>query len=994
MGRKLYPPYIDGKIPAFCGTALKVPFRQNRAVSKSQYSAMACKFKTVSTNEYVWTIYSSDYHEENGNEYVIFNLNEIAPNGKTYASQISIGFYYKIQIAYVDADDVVGYFSDVGVVKYTAEPDLRIEGLFTNRKNTENGGINYIGVYSQRKQDVNDENEIRDPSEKIYQYSFVMLDEDGSTFFDTGLQLHNSSTDVLPFESRDSFICNKELEIGHTYRLIYNVITINGLEVSSPIYYIKRDDTVRANINATLHAETDFEDGYISVRLQPTDDKVTSGSFIISRADSSDNYSVWEEMFRFTLRKENPNKELFKDFTVEQGIVYQYALTQYNSEGLYSNKLYSEKVLADFEDMFLFDGKRQLKVRFNSNVSSFKNDFLESKVDTIGGQYPFIFRNGTVKYKEFPISGLLSYLADDQEFFIDKSKLGQVEFYGTDLTSDNVRAERKFKLEALEWLSNGEPKLFRSPTEGNYFVRLNNVSLSPNAQTGRMIHTFSATAFEIGEASLENLRAHDMFPESVYFESSVMHFKTIDLGDDRWKHQLLGDNVQPTYTNLDAVVGNLNASNKLPIPNVYLGKFENVPPDCIIGLEYANGNNQANGSNIALINIGRTEVYEINTLDNPVIGVYLVYAGSDSQHQFQGHFTFGYHATAFVTSFDKITSITREDYLTQWIGKHNDIVNEDAYNMRHADDEGIIDNFESANVLNSSENTYYGLNNIKEKMGRIYWIRFFTREIVPFYMSYDDNLSRWRWYRDSAMLEPFLAREVIDINVYKNVATGRLYDGRDVHVRLANIGQTWNVDSQQWEDLPDGGYSSGYVYFENSDYSMFDDDTFYWDEETKEPWTSSPQDTYDVDRQYKFSINHVDNNIDIRTIKRYELTNLNDVTHISMGRMLVCECYYCLTETYYTIENNLQDYQNVVPVGTIPVAAKDTYYRYLSQYQAWLENYDSTPSIDQNITNERFVYLLRKAKYDYYRILQAILNNIEEEETIEDESSRDPVTGG
>jgi len=115
----------------------------------------------------------------------------------------------------------------------------------------------------------------------------------------------------------------------------------------------------------------------------------------------------------------------------------------------------SETVTADFEDMFLFDGFRQLKVRFNPTVASFKNDVLESKTDTIGSKYPFIFRNGNVKYKEFPIGGLISYLMDDQAFFLSKDSLGALEFEGTDLTSENIRAERVFKLEVMEWLSDG-----------------------------------------------------------------------------------------------------------------------------------------------------------------------------------------------------------------------------------------------------------------------------------------------------------------------------------------------------------------------------------------------------------------------------------------------------------------------------------------------------------------------------------------------------------
>jgi len=33
---------------------------------------------------------------------------------------------------------------------------------------------------------------------------------------------------------------------------------------------------------------------------------------------------------------------------------------------------------------------------------------------------------------------------------------------------------------ALDWLNDGKPKLFRSPAEGNYLVRLMNASLTPN----------------------------------------------------------------------------------------------------------------------------------------------------------------------------------------------------------------------------------------------------------------------------------------------------------------------------------------------------------------------------------------------------------------------------------------------------------------------------------------------------------------------------------
>jgi hypothetical protein len=108
----------------------------------------------------------------------------------------------------------------------------------------------------------------------------------------------------------------------------------------------------------------------------------------------------------------------------------------------------------DYEHAFLFDGTKQLKIKYNPKVSSFKNTLLESKIDTIGGKHPFIFRNGNVKYKEFSISGLLSCSLDDELLFTTEK---DVYLYDntTNLTGENIAVEREFKLDVLEWLNNG-----------------------------------------------------------------------------------------------------------------------------------------------------------------------------------------------------------------------------------------------------------------------------------------------------------------------------------------------------------------------------------------------------------------------------------------------------------------------------------------------------------------------------------------------------------
>ena len=69
-----------------------------------------------------------------------------------------------------------------------------------------------------------------------------------------------------------------------------------------------------------------------------------------------------------------------------------------------------------------------------------------------------------------------------------------------------MAAERRMKLAVLDWLTDGKPKLFRSPSEGNYQVRLMNVSLTPDDKLSRMIHTFSATCYEVGDPTVAALR--------------------------------------------------------------------------------------------------------------------------------------------------------------------------------------------------------------------------------------------------------------------------------------------------------------------------------------------------------------------------------------------------------------------------------------------------------------------------------------------------------
>jgi|GEM_PF-2152846 len=505
MAVKLYPPVIEGALPAFYGTeTLSVPFSMNRAVGVSEVAGFALKIKTVG-GVYVTTLKTVDTSDFDLLDSTIVSF-DISGLDKPF----TVGQYYKVQLAYIDKDNQVGFYSTVGVIKYTTKPTVTLQNFKFGQINQHN--YSYVGLYSQEGATTLEDGRVvkRDSTEKMYSCRFTIQDDQGNYVYDSGEIIHKTIEDDVSYESHESCLISQDLDINRSYYARFWVKTINGLEEASQKYRVMQRRSISPEITVELKAELDYDNGFINIRIidVPPKDPVISGTFLISRAASNTGY-VWEEFRRFDLQSMIPDKWSAVDCTIEQGVTYKYSLQQYNANKIYSDRIISNAVYADFEDAFLYDGSKQLKIRFNPKVSSFKNTVLETKVDTIGSQHPFILRNGNVNYREFPISGLISYQMDDSHMFMSKEDLALTE-KSFDLTSDNIKTERIFKLKALEWLTNGKAKLFRSPTEGNYIVRLMNSSLTPNDTVGRMLHTFNCTAYEIAKCTTENLEYYGL----------------------------------------------------------------------------------------------------------------------------------------------------------------------------------------------------------------------------------------------------------------------------------------------------------------------------------------------------------------------------------------------------------------------------------------------------------------------------------------------------
>ena len=519
MGVKLNPPITDTQSPAQCDkTKITIPFRMNKSVSRADFNQMSLMVKTTSSSTVLFSCTTTNSPVlKNGYYEIGFDI------GESYQNKLIEGQYYKAQIAYVSkTDDTTGFYSNATIFKFTKKPIVTIKNLDAEQHNIH--FYEYNGVY---------ENE--DQSEKVYSYEFNLYDSLNKLIASSGEQLHNSSFDISSNSSVDTWTTRHGLNNG-IYSIEYKIKTINGIEECSSRYKLVDNQTSELDLSKywTLLVENNFDSGCINIYLQSKifneDDKdkkvsLASGQFVLLRAASDENYEYWNEVARFNLLGENTIEQFlfYKDYTVAQGVTYKYAIQSYNNQNMYSKRLVSDFIIADFEDMFLSDGDRQLRIRFNPKVTSMKNTILESKTDTIGGQYPFFFRNGRVNYKEFPISGLVTMLMDENQEFVQGLQI-QSSFRNstpskdttintntrTALSSQNFKQERDFKHEVLEWLTNGKPKQFRSPGEGNYLIRLMNTSLTPNDQLSRMIHTFNCTAYEIDTYNFENLYKYNM----------------------------------------------------------------------------------------------------------------------------------------------------------------------------------------------------------------------------------------------------------------------------------------------------------------------------------------------------------------------------------------------------------------------------------------------------------------------------------------------------
>lgn len=286
------------------------------------------------------------------------------------------------------------------------------------------------------------------------------------------------------------------------------------------------------------------KEGYINlfIEINKINESITTNEkIIIKRTSSKTNYQIWEEVYSIDHLFKTLN---WQDITIESGIFYKYGIFLYYKFGNSNYKItkITNQALCLIEDAFLIHNNLQLRLPFNFSVSSLKYNVSESQQITLGSKFPYIKRNGKNFYRTFGISGLISSLMDNnflkeniinntnntqpqviKKYFTSKEKIYQT-FYSNYIEQEQNRKisdtlnpiyEKMFRDIICNFLYDNTPKLFKSSTEGNILIKLMDINFEPMVSLGRILYSFTATAVEIDEPTLENFLKYNIISEAL-----------------------------------------------------------------------------------------------------------------------------------------------------------------------------------------------------------------------------------------------------------------------------------------------------------------------------------------------------------------------------------------------------------------------------------------------------------------------------------------------
>ena len=406
-------------------------------------------YKSLNAKPDDWINRSNEYYRVNDGSYVL-NTDAEWQDERIYYEKINnakfqAGTTYKLQIAYSGYGKELKTWSQVKIIKYLETPSI------TLNKQDLSFNINILG-------------------ERIKRYRFNKQD---------WTQIDENSTS-FPFLPPKDFISNE--------KLIVNVETVTGAIVTKE--YVNNIEPATNSIEIKKDIERGFI--YFKISAEPVENKIlylVQGNECQILGDNTQ--TLFVDQFAEALRP----RQYYRTYAADENTI--------KSE-LLSNSVF----LLDYEYSYLCDKDCVLNLKYNGLASSFKKTIQEQKQDTIGGLYPYIFRNENAGYAEMPLSALIA--SDLGEFKIGDPDANNSEYRTvtpigiTDnphALGEKYKKEKEYREEVYNWLTNGKPKIFKSPTEGVYVVQVMNTSMSAKKELGNLLYEVSGTMYEVDNVS-------------------------------------------------------------------------------------------------------------------------------------------------------------------------------------------------------------------------------------------------------------------------------------------------------------------------------------------------------------------------------------------------------------------------------------------------------------------------------------------------------------
>ena len=533
----LYPPVVETYMPAFlirssdiqkniCKVYFSISLYNSLKDIKNVQVTVAnqnTNLSVLNKNKYpceiMLTNIKTDLTKSSDDRYYI----EIKP--EDIEDNFQINQYYKVQIRFtaVGASDVsltapqaidswlaanlsnFSEWSTVCLVRGISAPSLKISGFDVSADTTlwSSNNVDIVGklVYADSAE-----------TDTLKNYQIKLYNTNNQLLSDSGVIYSNTYSNINEF----NYTFEYAFKEGESYYFTFEYETANMYTESNMYDFIVIQEGAD-KLEATLTATLDNINGCIALHIE---NNVGQESFVgnitIRRTSNESNFTIWEDIHTESFEENSKLNYTWYDYTVKSGIYYKYIAQRRNSIGNRGIAIHAkgEPFMMLFDDMYLTGGDGQLNIRFDPSINSFKRTVSESRTDTIGSKYPYIKRNGYVEYKQFPIGGTITHIMDPSHLITSKKEVfrDSLDNYNEFNKDKYVRIddfndwtyEREFRERVMDFLYANKIRLFRSATEGNILVKLMDINFTPNSTLGRRIYSFTATAYEVDEATIKN----------------------------------------------------------------------------------------------------------------------------------------------------------------------------------------------------------------------------------------------------------------------------------------------------------------------------------------------------------------------------------------------------------------------------------------------------------------------------------------------------------